>query len=286
MRYERVAVTGGAGRLGRHVVGALAGRCEVVVLDRAHTDQAASLVVDVMDADAVHRALKGCDAVVHLAGIDLDTTVPPEEYVRVNALGTYTVLEAARANGVKRVITCSSVTATGLNEARRDWPPLYLPVDEDHPLNPVHGYGISKRMAESAAQSFMGAMDVIVLRPMLVMFASNLAHVRRQREAATRWLYYYIAPDDAGRAFHAALEAPKGTNGTFFVTAADTCHEEPTLDWLARSLGPLPEVRDRAWFRDNPRASVFDGRRARDALGFEPTSDWITLSKSLQEVST
>jgi len=267
-------------------VNALRGHCEVVVLDRQRAQGEASMIVDVLDGAAVERAMAGMDAVVHLAGLDLDTPAAALEYARVNALGTFSVLEAARAAGVRRVVTCSSITATGLNEARADWPPLYLPVDEDHPLAPRHPYGISKRMAEAAAHSFATpGFDVIALRPMLVMFAANLALVRQHRERGSRWLYYYIAPDDAGRAFRAALEAPEGTGGAFFITAADACHDEDTLAWLSRSLGSLPEVRDRSYFESRPRASIFDGRRARDVLGFVPCTDWITLTKQLQETA-
>jgi nucleoside-diphosphate-sugar epimerase len=141
-------------------------------------------------------------------------------------------------------------------------------------------------MAEAAAHSFAApGFDVIVLRPMLVMFPANLAVVRKRREAGSRWLHYYIAPHDAGHAFRAALEAPEGTGGTFFITAADTCHEEDTLAWLSRSLGVLPEIRDRIYFRSLPRASVFDGRRARDVLGFVPRTDWITLTEQPEETA-
>ena len=284
MRYGLVAVTGGAGRLGRHVVKALQGQCEVRILDRVLPQGASGVAVDILDPVGLRRALQGVDAVVHLAGLDLDTPAAQEDYVRVNALGTFGVLEAAREAGARRVILTSSITATGLGEARPDFPPLYLPVDEDHPLNPRHAYGISKRMAEAAAASFVApGFDVITLRPMVVMFPSNAALVRKHRETGSRWLFYYVDPDDTGRAFRCALEAPEGTSGTFFITAADSAHEEPTLQWLKRSLGRLPEIRDPGLYADNPRASIFDGRRARDVLGFTPTSNWLSLSASFKE---
>ncbi|MGE0212414.1 MAG: NAD-dependent epimerase/dehydratase family protein [Parvibaculaceae bacterium] len=284
MKYARVAVTGGAGRLGRHVIKALKGCCEVRVLDRALPERTPGVAVDILDPVDLRRALQGVDAVVHLAGLDLDTPAAPEDYVRVNALGTFGVLQAAQDAGARRVVLASSVTATGLGEARPDFPPLYLPVDEDHPLKPRHAYGISKRMAEAAAASFVAEnFDVITLRPMVVMFPSNATLVRKHRETGSRWLFYYVDPDDAGRAFRCALEAPEGTNGTFFITAADSAHEEPTLEWLKRSLGRLPEIRDPGFYAANPRASIFDGRRARDTLGFTPTSDWLALSARFKE---
>jgi nucleoside-diphosphate-sugar epimerase len=139
-------------------------------------------------------------------------------------------------------------------------------------------------MAEAAALSFASSgFDVIVLRPMLVMLRANAGLVARRRAEGVRWLYYYIAPEDAGRAFLAALEAPPGRGGIYFVTAADSCHDEPTLDWMSQMLGERLNVRDRAYFAANPRASVFDGRRAREVLGFTPQSDWITLSETLRE---
>lgn len=283
MRFDRVAVTGGSGRLGAFVVEELRRHCEVTVLDL--TPPAADVAftkTDVLDAGSLHAALEDHDAVVHLAGIDLDTETSGEAYLRVNVLGTWNLLEAAHAHGIGRAVLCSSVTATGLGEARPDFPPQYLPVDEEHPLAPCHPYGVSKRLMEAAAESSVcHGMEVVCLRPMLVMLPHNFELAReRAADAASRWLFYYVGAEDCARAFRCALEAPDLPYSTCFITAADSCHSEPTLEWLERTLDVLPEVREPQLYVDTPRASVFDGSRARNVLDFSPTTDWTALEGS------
>ena len=283
MRFDRVAVTGGSGRLGAFVADELRRHCEVTVLDL--TPPAADIAfseTDVLDPSGLHAALEGHDAVVHLAGIDLDTETSGDAYLRVNVLGTWNLLEAAHAHGIGRAVLCSSVTATGLGEARPDFPPQYLPVDEQHPLSPCHPYGVSKQLMEAAAVSFRRrGMEVVCLRPMLVMLPHNFELAReRAADAASRWLFYYVGAKDCARAFRCALEAPDLPHSTCFITAADSCHREPTLEWLERALGTLPEVREPRLYADTPRASVFDGSRARNMLDFSPTTDWPALETS------
>lgn len=282
MRFDRVAVTGGGGRLGGYVVEALRDHCEVTVVDLAPpADGVAFERADVLDRARLHAALEGHDAIVHLAGIDVATAATPDAYLTTNAVGTWNVLEAAQQRGARRVVVCSSIAATGLGEARPDFPPRYLPVDEDHPLSPRHAYGVSKQLAETVAAGFMrgGAMQVISLRPMLVMLPHAFDLVRAQAgDPTSRWLFYYVDPKDCARAFRCALEADALACPSYFITAADTCHARPTLEWLEAALGRLPEVRKPGLYRDRPRASVFDGSRAREILGFAPVSNWLELA--------
>lgn len=290
MRFERVAITGGSGRLGAYVVEELRTRCAVTVLDLSPPQADVAYVrTDMRDPQAVAAALKGHDAVVHLAGIDLDEETRAQDYLTTNVAGTWNILEAAEACNVRRVALCSSITATGLGEARLDHPPQYLPIDEDHPLKPHHPYGVSKQLMETVGDTFRsrGKLEIVNLRLMLVLLPHNYDLIRgRAGDPLSRWLFYYVTPQDAARAFRCALSVETPPVSTFFITAADTCNPEPTLKWLERALGRLPEVRDTDRFVRNPRASVFCGERARDYLGFEPASDWPTLSAQQQETAT
>ncbi len=280
MRFDRVAVTGGSGRLGAFVVEELCAHCSVTVLDLVPPrGDTAFEKVDILDRARLFNALDGHDAVVHLAGIDLDTETSGDAYLEANVVGTWNLLEAAHERGIRRAVLCSSVTATGLGEARPDFAPHYLPVDEDHPLAPCHPYGVSKQLMEAAAESFVRrGMEVVSLRPMLVTLPHNFALAReRAADPSSRWLFYYIGARDCARAFRCALEAAALPHGSFFVTASDSCHPRPTLDWLEAALGSLPELRRHEVYAANPRASVFDGSRAREILGFSPSTDWLTL---------
>ena len=286
MRFDRVAITGGSGRLGAFVVEELRRHCDVTVLDLnpPHADVAFE-PLDVLGRTRMVETLQGYDAVVHLAGIDLDTETEADRYLTTNVVGTWNVLEAAEECGVRRVVLCSSITATGLSEARPDFPPHYLPVDEDHPMKPQHAYSVSKQMVELAGDAFNrpGAFDVISLRLMLVMLPHNHALAQeRAADPATRWLFYYITPQDAAVAFRCALEADALPYTRFYITAADTCHPAATLEWVERAQGALPKLRNPDFYADSPRASIFDGTRAREVLEFSPSSNWLDLSSQTE----
>ncbi|ADP84873.1 NAD-dependent epimerase/dehydratase family protein [Pseudofrankia inefficax] len=115
----RVAVTGGSGFIGAHVVDRLldAGH-EVRALDLAVNGadtRADHRVVDVLDLEAVAGAFDGCDAVFHIAGmsnVDL-AFADPVGTVRLNVEGTGNVCEAARRTGVRRVLFASTVWVYG-----------------------------------------------------------------------------------------------------------------------------------------------------------------------------
>ena len=123
----KICVTGGAGFIGSHLIERLAKTCKIRVFDNYHRDaltksgvanQASVEIVrgDVTDADAMMKAVAGCDAVVHLASIaGVDTVLKnPVLTMKVSILGTMNALEAARAAGtVKRFIDFSTSEVFG-----------------------------------------------------------------------------------------------------------------------------------------------------------------------------
>ena len=111
----KVLVTGGTSLLGAGVADRLAERGDTVtVLQRRPAGlRHREVLADIADRDAVIAALRGHDAVVHLAA-NVETNPAIEIIVRDNVVGTYNVFEAARAAGVKRVVFASSgATVTG-----------------------------------------------------------------------------------------------------------------------------------------------------------------------------
>ena len=278
-----VVVTGGSGRVGRYVVDELLGGYDVTNADLAASQAPATyLQTDVMDLDSVRRATKGADAVIHLAAIDFDWKAAPEEYIRVNTLGTWNVLQAAAENGVKKVVLCSSVSACGLSEMRPDWTPRALQVDERHELRPVQAYSVSKQLMEVMGRSFATgtSMDVLCLRPLAVVLPETIAeYTAFIDDPDTHWLYYYVHATDVARAFRKAVEVEGLCYGVFFLSADDTSRPEPTLDWYRERIGELPEILNPRLFHTNPRASIFSNRQARELLGWEPTTDFLELRR-------
>lgn len=285
MRYEKVVVTGGSGRLGTYVVRELMEYCAVTVVDLKPPQVDTPYVeADVCDLDALRGAFKGHDAVVHLGALDLAIPAKPEEFMRVNAMGTWNALQAAHESGATRFVQCSSVAATGCGDAGSQRP-HYLPMDEVHPMEPIHPYGVSKRVGETMARSFSRdhRLEVVVFRPVLVLFPESVAKVAEEvRTTVDRRLFCYVTVEDAARGFRQALELDHAAYEVFFLSANDSNAPGDTLDVISERFDATPHLRKPHLYEENPRASAIDNERARRVLGWEPTSNWQDILADLE----
>jgi UDP-glucose 4-epimerase len=157
MESLKILVTGGAGFIGSHLVRALvnAGH-SVSVLDNLSTGSLDNLRVvidsiefvegDVRDYKTVEGAVRGVDAVIHLAAlIDVaESIAKPDLYFDVNVGGTYNVLKASK--GVSVFVFASSSAVYGES--------VRLPIPEDHPPNPKSPYAASKISGEAFVMAF------------------------------------------------------------------------------------------------------------------------------------
>ncbi len=116
---------------------------------------------DIRDPHGVKEAMKGCDAVLHLAA---PIAIPysyhsPDTYVDTNVKGTLNVLQAARELGVKRVVHTSTSEVYGT--AR------FVPITEEHPLQGQSPYSATKIAADQLAYSFYASfgLPVVIARP-------------------------------------------------------------------------------------------------------------------------
>lgn len=116
---------------------------------------------DIRDPHGVKEAMKGCDAVLHLAAL---IAIPysyhsPDTYVDTNVKGTLNVLQAARELGVSRVVHTSTSEVYGT--AR------FVPISEDHPLQGQSPYSATKIAADQLAYSFHASfgLPVLIARP-------------------------------------------------------------------------------------------------------------------------
>ena len=283
-RGRRVLVTGASGRVGRHVVDALAGDHEVTVFDLAPPVQDVPFIEgDVLDLDKIRTAMAGQDAVIHLAAIDAGVPAQPEAYFGTNVMGTWNTVQAAREAGIRKVVLASSISATGIGEMRPDFLPEYLPVDEAHAMKPAHAYGVSKLVVEDVARGFalQGDISITCLRPVAVIVEANLRRaVDRAADPGHRWLAAYVTGEDTGRAFAAALDYDAPFDA-MFIAAEDSASPVPTLERLAGVYGDVSPVRDPAWFERDPQASPIDATRAKQCLGWRPTTTWSEVAAGL-----
>jgi nucleoside-diphosphate-sugar epimerase len=295
MTFEKVLITGAGGQLGRYTAAELAGHCQVSGFDlKPGQTGCPHMIGDITDAVAMAQACRGMDAVIHVAARPNIWSGTGEEIVRTNTMGVWTVLSAAEAEGVRRVILCSSDSVVGFTVmSGKLRPPDYLPIDAAHPLRPTDPYALSKLLGENIAKAFVGRgrLEVIVLRPVFVLYPQMEGEVKARAADPARYTgvsangsnpagggpaWHYVDPRDVARAFRCALAA-RALQGAYFICAPNTLAPEPTLTRLARVLGREVPVRRSEVYANNPYAPLYDLDEARDALGFEPVHDRRTL---------
>lgn len=167
----KVFVTGGAGFIGSHSTEELIkSGADVRVFDNLSTgsldnmrrleEREQFVLGDILDLDALTAAMAGCDAVLHLAAV---VSVPlsiahPEHAHAVNATGALNVLEAARKNGIKRVVMASSAAVYGANQE--------LPLPESAPPQPLSPYAAQKWQNEAYAKVYsdLHGLETVCLR--------------------------------------------------------------------------------------------------------------------------
>ncbi len=161
----RVLVTGASGMLGRATAAALLERGdEVTVLQRRPSGLPCREVLgDVADPAVVARAVRGQDAVLHLAA-KVDVTGPWSEYAHANVGGTRAVVEACRAAGVGRLVHVSSPSVAHAGTALTG-----VGADPADPARARGRYSRSKAVAElDALAADSASLAVLVVRPHLV----------------------------------------------------------------------------------------------------------------------
>jgi nucleoside-diphosphate-sugar epimerase len=235
----RILVTGAAGYIGRRVVPELSKAGHVVrAADLCPPpDDPAYVRLDITRLEEVVQAMRGCDAVVHLAvasGHEGEYEDDAFNQLRfdVNVKGTWNVLEAARQCGVRRVVFTSSLMVV--------WgypPPQWI--EGDAPARPVGTYALTKHLGEVMCRHYAEAhgLSIVCLRIAKPIDFDDLAW--QGVPLRPQWLPF----DDLVRAYRLAVER---------VERADLGFEIVTL------VGESPE---RRW----------DLSRAETVLGYHPT---------------
>jgi len=285
----RVAVTGGTGFIGRHVVAALAAAGHEVAVVARHpvpVDGAARVVQGDVASREIAAALAGSEAIVHLAGLSdaSQSLADPVGYTSINALGTLNVLEAARLMGAGVVFASS----------QRIYEPWHGPLHEDAPKVPTTVYGWSKLAAEGWATMYSQIYGVptIALRAFTVYGpgqrarggASGVLAIFAERTLRgqeltihQRHLRDFVWVGDAAAAFLRAVERlgdPRVQGRAYNLG----CGVATALDDLARlvqarsGIANPPPITLRDAAEQEPREEVFATLdRIRAALGWSPT---------------
>lgn len=270
---SKIAVTGASGRLGRELVPLLLQQGhQVVCIDRLQpADErmgADDRMIDMRDYAVLIEAVRGCDALIHLAAHPSPNKHPDPIVYNDNSVISYNALCAAAALGIKRVCLASSVNALGgaFSQAPRY---DYFPVDERHPTYADDPYGLSKWVLEQQADAFARrhpGMQIASLRLHWLMdsYEQAVDETDKSGGQAIRHLWSYTLREAACRASLLAITSDLGGgHEVFFITAPRTANPTPSLD-LAREHYPMIEIRGDL----SGHASFYDCSKAAQVLGW------------------
>jgi uronate dehydrogenase len=216
-----VLVTGSSGTIGTALMQRLPGLgWEARPFDRAN-GQDITVAAD-LDAAAI-----GVDAIVHLAGQATEATWP---VIRdANIEGTFQVFEAARRNGVRRIVYASSNHAVGFTPVSKQLPP-------DLPPRPDTLYGVSKVFAEALGRYYVDryGMQVACIR------IGTFEPLPPDNRSLSTWL----SPDDCARLVDACLRAPDLTYALLWGISNNTRRAWSLDSALALGYRPQDDAED------------------------------------------
>jgi len=308
---ERALVTGGAGFIGSHIVRALVTLgAQVVVLDDLSGTGGSTSNIDglggvtflhgtILDTSRVDEAVRGCGLVFHQAALG---SVPrsveqPRLYHDVNVTGTLNVLEAARSQGVRRVMFAASSSAYG------DAPTL--PKVETMAPSPRSPYAANKVACEALMSAYAcsygqgtrapdaAGLDTVCLRYFNIFgphqnansaYAAVIASFARAILSGERPVIYGDGQQSRDfthvhNAVHANLLAARSTRRLDGAPINVACGRRVTVNELATTLARLLGRPDLLPLHNPERAgdvkhSLADLKRAKDLLGYVPIVDF------------
>lgn len=298
----QITITGGTGSLSQYIQRELAGKHDLVLFDRVEPGKnrfnyaitAPVVVGDLTDFEDCQRAVAGSQAIVHLGAIPYPVdhpdyrdglpgqgALPWDETMRVNTMGTYYLVEAAKRAGVMVVVAATSncVLGHGFRLSDRPFPIEYLPIDEAHPLDFEDSYSLSKHLKEDimAAYSRAYGLRCYGLRPAGILrpeVQQKHAESYLPPEKWSDWLWGYNDIRDVARAFAQCLEAGLAGDlppyANYYLNAADTLVLEDSIALVERLRPELrPKLRDL-----RGRAALISAKKAEKAFGWKPEHSW------------
>lgn len=272
-----ILVTGSSGRIGRSMVRELsAAGHAITATDRVAAPNASGSFIlgDCADGGDVYQivAAARAEAVIHLGAWSDAGQAPDARVYGDNVRGTFNVLQACADLGVRRVIIASSAQVYGFAAA----PPVYVPVDEGHPLRPANCYALAKVVGEETADYFVAkyGMSVLSFRFMGVRPIEELGgeiDAMSRDPASGSWLLWTRTDArDAAAACRLAVEGRSVPAGVYNITGAEVVLRTPSFELVRRYFGEGTEVRAGLEGEVSPMST----RRALEAFGYRPRYVW------------
>ena len=314
-----VLITGADGFIGSHLVEQLVSKGYKVkalsqyssfnnwgwLEDINYKDDIEVLTGDIRDPHYCKHITKDVDIIFHLAALIAIpySYVAPDSYVDTNIKGTLNICQAAKENGVQRVIHTSTSEVYGTAQ--------YVPIDEKHPLQPQSPYSATKIAADAMAMSFYNAFDlpVTIARPfntygprqsaraviptIITQIANGKKEIKLGDVAPTRDFNYV---EDTCRGFIALAESDASIGETinigsnFEISIGDTLNiikelMQSDVEFITDNERIRPEKSEvfRLWC-DNTKIEKLTGFKPQVDIreGLQKTIDWIIQPENLK----
>ncbi len=276
----RILVTGGTGYIGSRLTDLLKKQHDVSTLG---IEKGVDIKADITDFDAIKNSVKGYDAVCHLAALigTRESIERPMDFFQVNSLGTLNILEAARRNGIKKLVLSSSVIVYG--------EPEFLPMGETHPVRPNNPYGYSKWVAEEFCRSYSESygINTVIARighlygpGQTNLFFPTLISQANKDRIVLRNLDFkldYIFIDDVVAAL--AKCVAYGRSDTFNIGSGKSYSGGQIVDTLSKILNKKLNVEVTKPVKEGE--TLLDISKAKKLLGWEPK---ISLEEGLKKM--
>lgn len=316
---KKILVTGADGFIGSHLTEMLVNRgYKVKALAQYnsfnnwgwlesvnHKNEIEIISGDIRDLNLCRTISKDIDMIFHLAAL---IAIPysylaPDSYLETNIKGTMNICEAARENGVSRIIHTSTSEVYGTAK--------YVPIDENHPLQPQSPYSASKISADAMAMSFFNSFDLplSIVRPfntygprqsaraviptIITQIASGKKEIKLGDTSPTRDFNYV---EDCCRAFIMIAESDKTIGETINIGSNSEISISDTLKLIKElMLSDVTFINDEQ--RNRPKNSeVFrlwcDNKKIKNLVGYKPqvtfrdglkkTIEWVTQPENLK----
>ncbi len=249
MAKRKVLVTGMSGRIGRAILKRLGDKYDFTAMNRNPMEGVRCVTADITDLDAIRPHFEGQDTVVHLAAaLGSDSEDDTRDYIERNVWGTYTVFEAARQAGVRRVIFASSgstIISHTLESPLRELesgeydklPPTWPMLTHESPVRPNSIYGVSKVWGEALARYYVDAFGLSAI-------CIRFGYIPEgDRPEATRTYAVWCSHDDASQMVDKCIEADDSLRFDIFYAVSDNKYNYRDISHARDVIGYVPTSR-------------------------------------------
>jgi NAD dependent epimerase/dehydratase len=320
---KTVLITGADGFIGSHLTEMLVSKgYQVKALSQYNSfnnwgwledvnckDKIEVLTGDIRDPHYCKYITKDVDIIYHLAALIAIpySYIAPDSYVDTNIKGTLNICQAAKENGVKRVIHTSTSEVYGTAQ--------YVPIDENHPIQPQSPYSATKIAADAMAMSFYNSFElpVTIARPfntygprqsaraviptIITQIANGIKEIKLGDVSPTRDFNYV---EDTCRGFIALAESDQTIGQTVNIGSNFEISIYDTLNMIKKLMNSnvqfiIDEQRIRPgksevlrlWC-DNTKIKKMTGFKSNISIeeGLKRTIDWFTIGENLNKYKT